>query len=115
MSKVSINIPEDFILEPPRQRGKQKDGTAKTGAGFVSRPVVQNDRHVWHNGFGPAKATDFINRYKEDVALMKASGLTHYRTSINWARFLPIMKTASLMKSTPATSTTCWTKCTARA
>lgn len=46
-----------------------------------------NDRHVWHNGYGPAVATDFINRFREDVALMKQAGLTHYRTSINWSRF----------------------------
>jgi beta-glucosidase len=32
--------------------------------------------------------TDFINRFREDVALMKQAGLTHYRTSINWSRFL---------------------------
>lgn len=33
-------------------------------------------------------ATDFINRFQEDVQLMKLAGLTHYRTSINWSRFL---------------------------
>ena len=33
-------------------------------------------------------ATDFINRFREDVQLMKLAGLTHYRTSINWSRFL---------------------------
>lgn len=48
----------------------------------------KHDRHVWHNGYGPAVATDFINRFREDVQLMKLAGLTHYRTSINWSRFL---------------------------
>ena len=51
---------------------------------------------MWHNGYGPAVATDFINRYREDVALMKASGLTHYRTSINWSRFLLDYETAEV-------------------
>lgn len=43
---------------------------------------------MWHNGYGPAVATDFYNRYREDVALMKQTGLTHFRTSINWSRFM---------------------------
>jgi beta-glucosidase len=33
-------------------------------------------------------ATDFYHRFREDVQLMKQAGLTHYRTSINWSRFL---------------------------
>ncbi len=33
-------------------------------------------------------ATHFYQRFREDVQLMKLAGLTHYRTSINWSRFL---------------------------
>ena len=33
-------------------------------------------------------ATNFIERYKEDIAYMKEIGIQSYRTSINWARFL---------------------------
>ncbi|MBM7691753.1 beta-glucosidase/6-phospho-beta-glucosidase/beta-galactosidase [Peribacillus deserti] len=50
--------------------------------------MVQKNRHVWHNGYGPAVATNFYHRYKEDIALMREIGLTHFRTSINWSRFL---------------------------
>lgn len=48
----------------------------------------KNDYNVWHNGYGPSIATDFYNRYKEDIALMKEIGMKHYRTSLNWSRFL---------------------------
>ena len=48
----------------------------------------KNDRGVWYEGYGPAVATNFIERYKEDIAHMKEIGLQYYRTSINWARFL---------------------------
>ncbi len=41
-------------------------------------------------------ATDFINRFREDVALMKQAGLTHYRTSINWSRFLTDYENATV-------------------
>ena len=43
---------------------------------------------AWHNGYGPTVATNFIERYQEDVDLMKAIGLQSYRTSLNWSRFL---------------------------
>ena len=33
-------------------------------------------------------ATDFYNRYQEDIDLMKQIGLQCYRTSLNWSRFL---------------------------
>lgn len=89
MNKITISIPEDFILGAAASAW-QTEGWSGKKQGQDSWPDAwyKNDRHVWHNGYGPAVATDFINRYREDVALMKAAGLTHYRTSINWSRFL---------------------------
>ena len=89
MSKVTIAIPQDFILGAAASAW-QTEGWSGKKEGQDSWPDAwyKNDRHVWHEGFGPGVATDFINRYREDVALMKAAGLTHYRTSINWSRFL---------------------------
>ncbi len=73
MSKVTIAIPEDLSSALRLPPGKPKAGAArKTGRIRIWMLWYKNDRHVWHNGYGPAKATDFINRYKEDVALMKA-------------------------------------------
>ena len=89
MSKVTIDIPDDFILGAAASAWQTEGWSGKKpGQDSYLDAWYQNDRHVWHNGYGPAGATDFINRYKEDVALMKAAGLTHYRTSINWSRFL---------------------------
>ena len=45
-------------------------------------------RDAWHEGYGPAVATDFISRYPEDFSYMKEIGLHCYRTSLNWSRFL---------------------------
>lgn len=89
MSQVSIAIPDDFILGAAGSAW-QTEGWSGKKAGQDSWPDLWylQDRQVWHNGYGPAGATDFINRYPEDVALMKQAGLTHYRTSINWSRFL---------------------------
>lgn len=89
MSKKTISIPDDFILGAAASAWQTEGWSGKKpGQDSYLDAWYQNDRHVWHNGYGPAGATDFINRYKEDVALMKAAGLTHYRTSINWSRFL---------------------------
>ncbi|XP_054758147.2 lactase/phlorizin hydrolase-like [Lytechinus pictus] len=44
--------------------------------------------HVYNNDTGDV-ACDSYNKYREDVALMKAMGLKYYRFSISWARILP--------------------------
>ncbi|SNY64949.1 glycoside hydrolase family 1 protein [Enterobacter sp. CC120223-11] len=89
MSQKTIAIPQEFILGAAASAW-QTEGWRGKKEGQDSWPDLwyKNDRHVWHNGYGPAVATDFINRFREDVALMKEAGLTHYRTSINWSRFL---------------------------
>jgi len=97
MSIKSIAIPQDFILGAAASAW-QTEGWSGKKAGQDSWIDLwyKNDRHVWHNGFGPAVATDFINRFREDVALMKQAGLTHYRTSINWSRFLTDYENATV-------------------
>lgn len=89
MSTINVTIPADFILGAAASAWQTEGWSGKkAGQDSYLDAWYQHDRHVWHNGYGPAVATDFINRYREDVALMKAAGLTHYRTSINWSRFL---------------------------
>lgn len=89
MSQKSITLPQDFILGAAASAW-QTEGWSGKKEGQDSWPDLwyKHDRHVWYEGYGPAIATDFINRFREDVALMKQAGLTHYRTSINWSRFL---------------------------
>lgn len=97
MSEITINIPEDFIIGAAASAWQTEGWSGKkAGQDSYLDAWYKNDRHVWHNGYGPAVATDFINRYREDVALMKAAGLTHYRTSINWSRFLTDYETAAV-------------------
>lgn len=97
MSKLTLKVPQDFILGAAASAW-QTEGWSGKKAGQDSwlDAWYQNDRDVWHNGYGPAVATDFIHRFREDVALMKATGLTHYRTSINWSRFLTDYENATV-------------------
>ena len=89
MTIKRMTIPQDFILGAAASAW-QTEGWSGKKEGQDSWPDLwyKHDRHVWHNGYGPSVATDFINRFREDVQLMKLAGLTHYRTSINWSRFL---------------------------
>ncbi|QCR35139.1 glycoside hydrolase family 1 protein [Nissabacter sp. SGAir0207] len=97
MSKVSLALPDGFILGAAASAWQTEGWSGKKpGQDSYLDAWYQQDRHVWHQGYGPAVATDFINRYPEDVALMKASGLSHYRTSINWSRFLTDYETATV-------------------
>lgn len=97
MSTKQITIPDDFILGAAASAWQTEGWSGKkTGQDSWLDLWYKNDRHVWHNGYGPAVATDFINRFREDVALMKQAGLTHYRTSINWSRFLTDYENATV-------------------
>ncbi|MDY1037311.1 glycoside hydrolase family 1 protein [Lelliottia sp. CFBP8978] len=97
MSTKHISIPQDFILGAAASAWQTEGWSGKKeGQDSWIDLWYKNDRHVWHNGYGPAVATDFINRFREDVVLMKEAGLTHYRTSINWSRFLTDYENATV-------------------
>lgn len=81
-------IPEDFIIGAASSAWQTEGWKGKKeGQDSYLDTWYKNERHVWHEGYGPGVATNFYERYAEDVAFMKEIGLTHYRTSINWARF----------------------------
>ena len=89
MSKLTMDIPKNFILGASTSAWQTEGwcGKKENQDSYLDL-WYKNDRDVWHEGYGPAIATDLINRYQEEVDLMKTIGLTHYRTSINWSRFL---------------------------
>ncbi|MCC6424451.1 MAG: family 1 glycosylhydrolase [Phycisphaerales bacterium] len=47
------------------------------------------DAELFYQRHSPAVAADFYHHYREDVAMMKALGLTSFRYSISWSRVLP--------------------------
>lgn len=89
LSNKVIKVPDNFIIGAASSAWQTEGWTGKKDFQDSYLDLwYKNNKNVWHNGYGPALATDFYNRYKEDIQLMKQIGLTHYRTSINWARFL---------------------------
>lgn len=89
MQTKTINVPNDFIIGAAVSAWQTEGWSGKKEHQDSYMDLwYKNNKNVWHNGYGPAVATDFRNRYKEDIGYMKEIGLTHFRTSINWSRFL---------------------------
>jgi len=89
MSKRQYKLPDNFYIGAAASAwqtegwdGKEEGQDSYMDLWYKSTP------ELWHNGYGPTVATDFYNRYKEDVQLMKKAGLHSYRTSIDWSRFI---------------------------
>ena len=65
MSQLSITIPEGFILGAASSAWQTEGWSGKKpGQDSYLDLWYRQDREVWHNGYGPAVATDFINRYR---------------------------------------------------
>lgn len=85
---MKLSIPENFILGAASSAWQTEGWKGKKeGQDSYLDEWYKKEKFVWHNGYGPAVATNFMEKYQEDIDLMKEIGLTHYRTSINWARF----------------------------
>ncbi len=89
MSKINVKIPSNFIIGAAQSAWQTEGWTDKKEHqdSFIDTWYKQA-RHVWHNGYGPAVATNAYNQYQEDVECMKEISLPYIRTSINWSRFL---------------------------
>lgn len=82
------NFPENFIIGAASSAWQTEGWKGKKeGQDSYLDEWYKNERYVWHEGYGPAIATNFYERYPEDIKLMKEIGITHFRTSINWSRF----------------------------
>ncbi|WP_077622267.1 glycoside hydrolase family 1 protein [Sediminibacillus massiliensis] len=89
MQTKTIKVPDKFMIGAAISAWQSEGWTGKKDTQDSYLDLwYKNNKNVWHNGYGPAVATDFRNRYKEDIGYMKEIGLTHFRTSINWSRFL---------------------------
>ncbi|MEC6747698.1 glycoside hydrolase family 1 protein [Marinilactibacillus sp. XAAS-LB27] len=82
------NIPKDFILGAASSAWQTEGWQGKKeGQDSYLDSWYKEEYFVWHEGYGPDVATNFMEKYQEDIDHMQEIGLTHYRTSINWSRF----------------------------
>ena len=87
--KRRIKLPDDFFLGAAASAWQTEGWTGKKEHqdSYIDLWYKEN-KDVWHNGYGPAIATDYYHRYQEDIGYMKEIGMNCYRTSLNWSRFL---------------------------
>lgn len=87
--KKTVKLPENFFLGAAASAWQTEGWSEKKESqdSYIDLWYKEN-KNVWHNGYGPAVATDYYHRYKEDIAYMKEIGMNCYRTSLNWSRFL---------------------------
>lgn len=84
-----VTLPEGFFLGAASSAWQTEGWNGKKEQQDSYMDLwYKNHKNAWHNGYGPAVATNFHDRYQEDVDLMKQIGLQCYRTSLNWSRFL---------------------------
>lgn len=88
-------IPEGFLLGASSSAWQTEGWCGKQGRNYMDL-WYENAGELWYEGYGPAVATDFYNRYQEDIRLMKDCGLDTYRTSIDWSRFIADYETADV-------------------
>jgi len=84
-----VKLPKGFFIGAAASAWQTEGWKGKKeGQDSYMDAWYKNHRAVWYDGYGPAVATNFIERYKEDIGYMKEIGLDCYRTSLNWSRFL---------------------------
>ncbi len=89
----------DFLWGGATAANQFEGGYGINGKGKSIADVLTNGSHTSPrlidledkdgNYFPNRKASDFYNRYKEDIALMAEMGFKVYRMSINWTRIFP--------------------------
>lgn len=87
--KEKVMLPEGFFLGAAASAWQTEGwiGKKEDQDSYMDKWYMEH-KAVWHDGYGPAIATNFIERYQEDITYMKEIGLNCYRTSLNWSRFL---------------------------
>lgn len=87
---VKYQFPENFWWGSAAS-GPQTEGTYEgDGKGESLWDYwYQTEPEKFFNQVGPEKTSRFYQKYSEDIQLMKATGHTSYRTSIQWSRLIP--------------------------
>lgn len=85
----TFNLPKDFLMGCSASAFQTEGWTGKEPhqRHFVDM-MYKEDYDRWYQNIGPVQATDFYNRYEEDILLMKELGVKVYRTSIDWSRMV---------------------------
>lgn len=94
--KKEVVIPKGFLLGSSSSAWQTEGQDGKKGRKNYLDMWYEATPELWHDGYGPAVATNFYHRYKEDIDLMEECGIQIYRTSIDWTRLIKNYDTAEV-------------------
>ncbi len=82
-------FPKDFWWGSASS-AEQSEGKGNTGKGkTIWDHWFETEKNRFYDEVGPSVTSDFFNRYKEDIKLMKELGHNSFRMSLSWARLFP--------------------------
>ncbi|MGE8204637.1 glycoside hydrolase family 1 protein [Heyndrickxia sp. NPDC080065] len=89
-TKLRYRFPSNFWWGSAAS-GPQTEGAAFTDGrkSSIWDYWYSNEPECFHNSVGPEHTSNFYHQYKEDIQLMKETGHTSFRTSIQWSRLIP--------------------------
>ncbi len=84
-----MSFAKDFAWGAATASYQIEGGAYEGGKGLNGWDVASRTPGRIFEGHSGDVGCDHYHRFREDVALMKALGIKHYRLSVNWARLLP--------------------------
>lgn len=87
-----LTFPKDFWWGAATS-GPQSEGRFQKKHANMFDHWYDIEPEVFYDRVGPDIASNFYNSYREDIALMKQTGLNSLRTSIQWTRLIKDLET----------------------
>ena len=87
-----LTFPKDFWWGAATS-GPQSEGRFQKKHANMFDHWYEIEPEVFYDRVGPDMASNFYNSYREDIALMKQTGLNSLRTSIQWTRLIKDLET----------------------
>lgn len=87
-----LTFPKDFWWGAATS-GPQSEGRFQKKHANMFDHWYDIEPEVFYDRVGPDLASNFYNSYREDIALMKQTGLNSLRTSIQWTRLIKDLET----------------------
>lgn len=94
---MNLEFPQGFLWGAATS-GPQSEGRFNKQHANVFDYWYEVEPESFYNQVGPDTASNFYNSYKEDIKLMKKTGLNSVRTSIQWTRLIDDFEKGTLNK-----------------
>ncbi|MFT8349556.1 glycoside hydrolase family 1 protein [Clostridium saccharoperbutylacetonicum] len=92
---IKYKFPENFWWGSATS-GPQSEGRFNKKHNSVFDHWFDVEPEAFFNGVGPNIASNFYNSHKEDLKLIKETGLNSFRTSIQWTRLIKDFETGEV-------------------